>query len=208
MKKFILILISLIVFSCGKVKVTTDPESNSNEFVDYSSAMIAMDIETTFTTGYNAYNYITGVTSNTNFYVSVYGKNVNNLSGYDVRFTFDSEEITFISASEKYSMTENNILGSSGLVAITQLSGGESNQVILAAVRNDTNSVTHSDWKLLGVVSFQTSDSFISSDVVNFVFNYAELINPDRESSYIRIGNEQNAAINTTRTQRSSTLTK
>jgi len=201
MKKYFILVLLLIFFGCGKIEIS----DSDNEKNDPSGLSIAMEIESSYNSGYSYQNYITGIGSNETFYVSIYAKNVENIIGYDSRFTFNDERLDFISAYDKTEQ-ESNILGISGYLAIKQISSGKTNEITIAAAKMDTTGVTHSEWKLLGIVKFKTKSSFSTNDAAYFVFNYAQFINGSEEKIYVQLGNEQNGAINATGTKPSGSL--
>ena len=199
MKKIILLLAFTAFLYCGKG--STEPDN-----ISYSGINIAMDVETPYAAGYNSSHYVTGIGPNTNIYVSIYAINVSDLKGYDVRFTFDETKLEFVSASPTYGISENNILGS-GIVPITQLNSGKDNEVILAVIQNNPQGVSYSEWKLMGMVLFKTLPDFYSGSTVDLIFNYAEFLDTHGESTFGQVDNAHNGAVNTTRTQRSESLT-
>ncbi|MFC1725581.1 hypothetical protein ACFL4T_08130 [candidate division KSB1 bacterium] len=199
MKKIIILLLGTALFYCGKG--STEPDN-----ITYSGINIAMDVETSYTAGYNSNRYATGIGPNTNIYVSIYAINVTDLKGYDVRFTFDDTKLEFISASLNVAMIEENILGNSPL-GFGKVNSGKSNEIFFAVVSNSGSVTYNSDWKLMGIVQFKTLPDFYSGVTADFIFNFAEFMDTGGESTFGHIDNAHNGAINTTSTQRSVSLT-
>jgi len=196
MKKILVLAVSLVFLL------------SASTFAQNSDAKIAMDIETTYSAGYDSTNYVTSVGASTDIYISLYIKDVNDLNGYDLRFTFDSSKVDYVTAATS-TMSENNILTSGGTYQETKkLDDNNLERFIMAASLPTGSSVSSSTWSFAGYIKFTTKSGFTTSDIAHFVFDYAEFTDSSNPATvqYAQLGNEQNAALNTTSTQSSTTL--
>ncbi|MFC1725564.1 hypothetical protein ACFL4T_08045, partial [candidate division KSB1 bacterium] len=167
-----------------------------------STASIAMDIETSYDSGYDGVNYLTDIGPDTYFYVCLYVKDYTNLKGFDLRFTYDNTKVTYISSSKDKDF-DFNLLGSSGTPVMKD---ADDSDYIFHAYADDAADATSSTWGFAGYVIFQTTSSFTTSTEAHFVFNFASLLNTSDTEVIVSLGNETNGALNTSTLTNSTQL--
>lgn len=168
-----------------------------------STAKIAMEVETSYQSDYNADTIQTSIGADTYFYVCFYIKDYANCKGFDLRFTFDNTLLEYVSSSKDKDF-DFNFLGTSASF-IGQLSSGKDNEVTHAYVVDGADK-TSSSWGFAGYAIMKTKSTFTTSTEAYLVFNFAQIMDVSDNNVYVSLGNEQNAAINATETQASTTL--
>jgi len=175
-----------------------------NELLHNGNSKLTMDIEKEFSADYDSSNYITNVDENTNFYLSLYIKDVYDLNSYTVTVSFDTSKVNFVSAKEKVIFLEENVLGSSEHQSTAGVKTDTLNEVEITVTRNDTLGYTHNSWAFLGYIKFKTKYGFTRKDTAHFIYKYCELNNIYNETSYTQVRDSvytQNATVNGTETR-------
>ncbi|MFC1726498.1 T9SS type A sorting domain-containing protein [candidate division KSB1 bacterium] len=169
-----------------------------NDLLKNEDLKLAMDIEKEFSSHYDSTNSLTDMDKSTNFYLSLYAKDVFNLNSYTAKVSFDTSKISYIGAKEKLIFVENNILGSSGYTFSSNVNKGE---VSLSVSRTDSLGVSTSAWGFLGYIQFRTRSSFSLSDSSYFIYTFSEFIDTYNDTANAKIENPEytfNAVLNRT----------
>ncbi len=180
---------------------------------------IYLEIETVadYTPGYDGINTVDSLDASTGLYVSIYGKNISDFGGHELRFIYDSSLIDVVGTNSVFKVEENGSVVDANPLALLDTTVtflplpydirtyiGDVKQVMLTAGIGGANAVANavdigSTFTLLARIEMQTAATFATTDSTTVILNFADIVvlNTGQTAyEYVSVTGVTNCAIN------------